>query len=187
MSSPPPAATPAPPSLTELLFAFTKISVMAFGGALPWSRRLVVEERGWMTPGEFNEAFALAQFLPGPNTINFAVVFGSRFAGAPGAFVALAGLVGPPIILMTIAGALYAHYGDTALLSRALGGISAAAAGILLATAVKMAVPLFQNRAVFGPLIAVAAFVAVGIFQVPLPWAVLVLGPISVALAWWRV
>ena len=47
---------------------------------------------------EFNEAFALSQFLPGPNVVNFSVVLGSRFGGAPGAAVALAGLMGPPLI-----------------------------------------------------------------------------------------
>jgi Chromate transport protein ChrA len=28
---------------------------------------MLVEERGWMTPEEFNDAYALCQFLPGPN------------------------------------------------------------------------------------------------------------------------
>ncbi len=46
-----------------------------------------------MTAEEFNEAFALSQFLPGPNVVNFSVVFGSRFGGAAGAAVALAGLM----------------------------------------------------------------------------------------------
>ena len=34
---------------------------------------------------EFNEAFALSQFLPGPNLVNFSVVFGLRFGGPLGA------------------------------------------------------------------------------------------------------
>jgi chromate transporter len=66
------------------------VSISGFGGALPWLRRMIVEQRRWMTSEEFNEAFALSQFLPGPNVVNFSVVFGSRFGGAPGAAVALA-------------------------------------------------------------------------------------------------
>ena len=67
------------PSLSELFRAFVIVSISGFGGALPWARRMIVEQKGWMTAEEFNEAFALSQFLPGPNVVNFSVVFGSRF------------------------------------------------------------------------------------------------------------
>src|SRR5499427_11075454 len=100
------------PSLSELFRAFAIVSVSGFGGALPWARRMIVDQRGWMTAEEFNEAFALSQFLPGPNVVNFSVVFGSRFGGAPGAAVALAGLMGPPLLIVTILAILYARYGD---------------------------------------------------------------------------
>ena len=62
-----------------------------------------------MTTEEFNEAFALSQFLPGPNVVNFSVVFGARFGGAAGAAVALAGLMGPPLIIVTVLAVLYAR------------------------------------------------------------------------------
>ena len=66
------------------------MSVAGFGGVLPWARRAIVEERKWLTAEEFNEAFSFSQFLPGPNIVNFSVVFGSRLRGAAGAAVALA-------------------------------------------------------------------------------------------------
>ena len=96
----PPAAIR--PSLAELFQAFALVSISAFGGALPWARRTIVEKKRWMTTEEFNETFALSQFLPGPNVINFSVVFGSRFGGAAGAAVALAGLLGPPLIIVAV-------------------------------------------------------------------------------------
>ena len=52
---------------------------------LPWARRMFVEEKRWMTAEEFNDAYALCQFLPGPNVVNLSVVFGSRMRGATGA------------------------------------------------------------------------------------------------------
>jgi chromate transporter len=67
------------PSLAELFRGFALVSISGFGGALPWARRMIVEQKRWMTTEEFNETFALSQFLPGPNVINFSVVFGSRF------------------------------------------------------------------------------------------------------------
>src|SRR5215510_1249189 len=121
------------PRLSELFRAFVIVSISGFGGALPWARRMIVEQRRWMTAEEFNEAFALSQFLPGPNVVNFSVVFGSRFGGAPGAAVALAGLMGPPLIIVTILAFLYARYGDLEMLGRILAGIPAAAVGLLIA------------------------------------------------------
>jgi chromate transporter len=43
------AAAPQP-SIGELFVAFAKISLSGFGGVLAWARRMMVEERKWMTP-----------------------------------------------------------------------------------------------------------------------------------------
>jgi chromate transporter len=174
------------PSLTELFRAFVIVSISGFGGALPWARRMIVEQKGWMTAEEFNEAFALSQFLPGPNVVNFSVVFGSRFGGAPGAAVALAGLMGPPLIIVTVLAILYARFGDLEALSRILAGITAAATGLLIAVVAKMAAPLFQKRWDWALLIAGAAFIGVAIMQWPLPFVFVVLAPVSIGIAWMK-
>lgn len=174
------------PTLLELFVAFATISLAGFGGVLAWSRRMMVDERKWLTAEEFNEAYALCAFLPGPNIINFSVVFGSRFRGPLGGLVALIGLVGPPMVLVIILGALYAHYGDLPALRRALIGVASAAAGLMMATVAKMARPLFRNRAVVGPLVALATFVSIGIVHWPLPLVLLVVVPVSVGFAWVR-
>src|SRR5262245_43296325 len=80
-AAPPPAASPVNPTLLELLFAFATIAISGFGGVLYWSRRVMVEQRKWLTAEEFNEAYALCNFLPGPNVVNFSVVFGGRLRG----------------------------------------------------------------------------------------------------------
>ena len=66
------------PTLSELFAAFAMISLQGFGGVLAWSRRMLVEQRQWMTAEEFNDAYALCQFLPGPNVVNLSVVFGRK-------------------------------------------------------------------------------------------------------------
>src|SRR6202140_3564313 len=118
------------PKPLELFIAFSLISVSGFGGVLYWSRRMMVDERKWMTPEEFNEAYALCNFLPGPNIVNFSVVFGRQVGGTVGALAALLGLLGPPFLLVTLLGLLYAYYGEIAALQRVLGGVAAAAAGL---------------------------------------------------------
>ncbi len=183
LSSAPPTVRP---TLFELFRAFVIVSLSGFGGALPWARRMIVDRRGWMTPEEFNEAFSLSQFLPGPNTVNFAVVFGARFGGAAGAALAFIGLMGPPLVIITVLAFLYTRYGDLTVLDRALIGVTAAAAGLWIAIVAKMLKPLFVKRWDWAPLIAVLAFFGVAIMQWPLPLVFLGLAPVSVALAWFR-
>jgi len=173
------------PTLSELFLAFLQVSVSGFGGALPWARRMMVERKRWMTTEEFNEAFALSQFLPGPNVVNFAVVFGARFGGAPGAAVALVGLMGPPLVIIVVLAALYAHFGDLQVLGRILSGVTAAAAGLLIAMVAKMAAPLFKRWDWPLP-VAILAFAGVAIMRWPLPYVFVVLAPMSIALAWFR-
>ena len=180
----PPAAIR--PSLAELFQAFALVSISAFGGALPWARRTIVEKNRWMTTEEFNETFALSQFLPGPNVINFSLVFGSRFGGAAGAAVALAGLLGPPLIIVAVLAVLYERYGDIEALSRILAGITAAAVGLLVAVVAKMAAPMFLKRWNSAPVFALLAFAGVALMHWPLPWVFLGLAPFSVAFAWFK-
>src|SRR3954447_26715340 len=159
----PPAAVPAPdipvlsppdqPGLAELFVAFAKMSLAGFGGVLVWARRGIVEQHRWMTPEEFNETFALCHFLPGPNVVNLSVVFGSRFRGVAGGIAAFAGLLGPPLIIVTVLAALYSRYGQIDALRRILAGVSCAAIGLLIAVVFRMMMPLIRNRDFVGLLV----------------------------------
>ncbi len=171
------------PTLTELFIAFATISLSGFGGVLAWSRRMLVEERKWLTAEQFNETYALCSFLPGGNILNFSVIFGARFRGVGGSIAAAGGLMGPPLLLVLIIAGIYAHYGDLPLLRRALTGVASAAAGLMAATVAKMARPLFRNRAVIGPLIAFVTFAAIGVMRWPLPLVLAVIVPASIAAA----
>src|SRR6201990_386954 len=116
----PDTPTSPPPGLIALFVAFAKMSLAGFGGVLVFARRGIVEQHRWMTAEEFNETFALCHFLPGPNIVNFTMVFGSRIRGIAGGIAAFAGLVGPPMLIATILAALYAHYGEIDALRRIL-------------------------------------------------------------------
>src|ERR1700675_895302 len=103
----PASAPPNQPGLLELFVAFAKMSLAGFGSVLVWARRGIVDQHRWMTAEEFNETFALCHFLPGPNIVNLTVVFGSRFRGIPGSIAPFTGLIGPPVVLVTVLAALY--------------------------------------------------------------------------------
>jgi len=107
---------------------------------------------------------------------------------------AVAGLLGPPMVLIVAIGALYAHFGDLPALRRMLTGV--AAAGLMLATVAKMARPLFKGPfkhaftsparivQLVAPLIAVLTFVAIGLLHWPLPLVLLAIVPASIAAAY---
>jgi len=174
------------PSAGELFLAFAKMAVCGFGGVLAWSRRIIVQERGWLTPEEFNEQLALCQVLPGGNILNFSIMYGSRCAGLAGAFAALLGLIGPPMVLMIVAGILYRHYGALPALRGMFASLAAAAAGLLIATATQMVRATVKDRLRPAHLVTAATFVAAGVLRWPLLWVMATLLPVSVALAWWR-
>jgi chromate transporter len=191
----PPAAAPAPvsqtsppPGLIALFVAFAKMSLAGFGGVLVFARRAIVEQHRWMTADEFNETFALCHFLPGPNIVNLSVVFGSRFRGIAGAFAAFAGLVGPPVVVVTVLAALYVRFGEVEALRRILSGVSCAAVGLLISVVFRMMMPLVRKRDLVGLVVLAAVFIAIGLLRLPLPAVLLVAIPLSIAitLVKWR-
>jgi chromate transporter len=188
----PPAAAPAPgsapesptsppPGLIALFVAFAKMSLAGFGGVMVFARRAIVEQHRWMTADEFNETFALCHFLPGPNIVNLSMVFGARFRGIAGGVAAFAGLVGPPVVIVTILAILYAHFGQVEALRRVLAGVSCAAVGLLISVVFRMMMPLVKRRDLAALVVMVAVFVAIGLAQLPLPAVLLVAIPLSLA------
>src|SRR5882757_3588236 len=152
-SDSPPAAIPAPnspvstpPGLIALFVAFAKMSLAGFGGVLAFARRGIVDQHKWMTAEEFNETFALCHFLPGPNIVNLSVVFGARFRGIAGGIAAFSGLLGPPVVVVTILAVLYQHFGEVDALRRTLSGVSCAAVGLLISVVLRMMMPLLRKR-----------------------------------------
>lgn len=177
-------ARPPQPDIRDLFFAFLGIAISGFGGVLPFARRMLVERRGWLTPDEFNETLSLCQSLPGPNIVNLSIATGQRFAGARGSVAAVSGLVLAPMAIVIVLGALYSRFGDLTRLQGAVTGLGAAAAGLVVATAAKMAEPLLRSRLLSaGPFI-LLAFAGVGVMRWPLPWVLLALAPVSVAVVW---
>ena len=177
-----PESPPVPVTPRALFFAFTRITLVSFGGVLFWSRRLFVERRRWLSEREFVELIALAQLLPGVNGINLAVMIGYRFCGAAGAAASLAGFLGAPCVVVTLIGVLYFRYGSLPLVHDALTGMSSVAVGLLLATAAKMA-SVLQRRALPW-VFAVLAFTGVGVLRWPLLAVLAALAPWAILAAW---
>jgi chromate transporter len=169
-----------------IFLVFLSIALQGFGGVLPFARRALVDRRAWLTPDDFNETLSLCQSLPGPNIVNMSIAVGGRACGWRGSLAAVAGLVGAPVVIVITLGVLYGQFGGLQLVQRAIIGLAAAAAGLVIATAARMAEPLLKRRALTAAPFILAAFVAVGVFRLPLPYVLLVLAPLSIALMWKR-
>jgi chromate transporter len=87
--------------LADLALTFGVLSLVAFGGmpsVMPEMQRLVVDVKGWTTPAQFIQLFAIAQAAPGPNVLIVSLI-GWRAAGLPGALVALLAVCAPAAVL----------------------------------------------------------------------------------------
>lgn len=168
-------------TVAALFLAFLKMGLSGFGGVLPWARRGLVEERRWLTEQEFAETLSLCQFLPGPNIVNVSIHVGARFQGPLGSLAAVSGLMLAPCAIVIGLGVLYSRYGQIGPVRDAIGGVSAAAAGLVVAMGIKMVKPVLRRPAAI--VFCAAAFVAVGLLQWPLVLVLLVLAPLGVAAA----
>lgn len=169
-------------SRLALFLTFSRISLSSFGGALFWARRGLVERQRWLTEREFVELLTLGQLLPGPNVLNLTVMVGYRFAGWTGAAASVAGYLGWPCLVVIGMGVLYQQYGSLPQVQQALAGMSKVAAGLLLATVIKLAMVL--PRQWWPWLFGMLAFVGVGILRWPLVWVMIGLSPVAIFFAW---
>lgn len=177
----PPSESP-PPTCWALFKGFFWLGLSAFGGALPLARHMVVEKHRWLSSEDFTELLGLCQFLPGGNIINMSVALGMKFRGVKGAFAALMGLIAAPSFIVIALGMVYDRYADDPHIQHLFAGLAAAAAGLLISMAVKIAKPLRGKWA--GIAVAVACFVCIAVLRTPLLPTMLVLTPISILVTW---
>jgi chromate transporter len=167
-----------------LFRCFLIVGVTGFGGVLPVFVHEVVRKRAWLDQEEFTELLAVCQVLPGPNVVNMSMVMGMRTCGLSGAFVSVLGLLLLPVILVLALGALYASFAHLPEVEGAVRSIAAAAAGLLIAITARLFWPQRANPVAIG--IGLLVLIAIAWFRMPLLWVLAVLGPVSIALTWWR-
>ena len=128
--------------LAQLALYFGILSLLAFGGmpaVMPEMQRFVVDLKGWLTPAEFIQAFAVGQAAPGPNVL-IASLIGWKVAGLAGAFVALGAMCFPAAVLAWWVAGLWERFKDSPwrlAIQRAIAPIVVAmilSGGVVLAT-----------------------------------------------------
>jgi chromate transporter len=170
-----------PKSLSDLFISFTVLALQGFGGVLAVAQRELVERKRWMTNEEFVEEWAAAQIMPGPNIINLCIMIGGRHFGLRGALASLAGMLLAPMVIVLLLALLYAQYAHHPGVTGALRGMGAVAAGLIVATGLKLFPALRKNALGLGTCMAfgAACFVTVALLHWPLAYVLIGLGSIA--------
>jgi chromate transporter len=168
------------PTIGGLFAGFLVLGLTGFGGVLPLARHMIVEKRRWLTGTEFGEILSLCQFLPGGNIINLSVAVGLHFGGLSGAVAAITGLIAAPTAIVVALGVVYTRFSHDPHIVHMFAGLAAAAAGLLIAMALKLAAVL--RRRPSGIAVAIVVFVAIAGLHLPLVPTMLVAAPASILL-----
>ena len=176
-----------PQSPADLFRVFNRLALQGFGGVLPVAQRELVERERWLTRQQFVEMLAVSQVLPGPNVVNLSLMLGDRAFGWRGALAAMTGMLLAPLVIVLALAVLYEHYGHHAVVAAALRGMGAVAAGLILATGLKLLGGLRGNALGLARALGFTAVtVLLLLMHVPLLWVLAGLGSISGAWAWKR-
>lgn len=180
---------PRPQSLRDLFMTFSLMALQGFGGVMAVVQRELVERKQWLTQEEFIEDWAVAQIMPGPNVVNLSIILGGRHFGVSGALAALAGLLVFPLLLLLLIAILYAPYAAQPQVVYALRAMGAVAAGLILATGVRLLAALKHNPLGVRLCITLGAlcFIAVALLGIPLIYPLFGLGCIACVLVYRKI
>ena len=120
--------------------------------------------------------------MPGANTVNFAThAWRSPSLAATGAMIAVAGLMGTPLVILIAVAMLYARYSYLPDVRAGLMGAATAAAGLTLGTALKLLKSLDATLVTVAT--AVCVCLAAALVQAPMLLILAVAIPATLAIA----
>jgi chromate transporter len=167
--------------LFALFKIFLTIGAISFGGGVvAYLREYVVRGEQWMDDDEFLESLEIGQSLPGLIAVNLSVIVGDRLRRTKGAVVAALGILLPGSIVVMVAGVLYIGNHQNPAVNHFLGGVAAAAVGLLTAVALQLGHKQMVHLRDF--LLVVATFSTISLLHQSLIVVLLVVGPIAVLL-----
>lgn len=127
-----------------LFWHFTALSLVAIGGAVTTvaeMQRVVVADRGWLSPAQFNDCIAIGQAAPGPNVL-FVAAIGYSVAGLSGAAATMLGSLLPSALVAVAAGRVGERHRQVLAVRAFTAGLAPITLGLLLATGATLLRPL---------------------------------------------
>jgi chromate transporter len=168
----------------DLVSAFARIGLVSFGGPagqIALMHREVVEERGWISEEEYLHALNFCHLLPGPEAQQLATWIGWRLHGWQGGLVAGLLFILPGVAVILALSMLYAVAAELSWLQALFLGVKAAVLVIVVQALLRIAGRALDTRLKQG--LALGAFAALFLFDLPFPLVVLGAGAVGLAAA----
>lgn len=171
-----PETLSAPPaiSLSQAFWYWLKLGFISFGGPtgqIALMHTDLVERRRWISEQRFLHALNYCMLLPGPEAMQLAVYIGWLMHRKRGGIMAGVLFVLPSLLILIALSWIYLAFGDVPVVAGVLFGIKPAIVAIVLAAAVRIGSRSLRNRWLMG--IAILAFIAIALLQLPFPLIVL--------------
>jgi chromate transporter len=164
-----------------LAWVFFRIGATAFGETeLVLIERELVERRRVLTHQDLTDALTYTKALPGSTVVQIVAYLAYRLGGWPGSALATIVYLLPSTVAMMVLAAGYIAVSGLPLLRPAADGLTAAAVGLLLATAWRLGKRAITPRQPLSIVLAVAAVIAGGVFDVSAALLVVAAGLIGV-------
>lgn len=166
-----------PTLFRDTMRVFARIGCLSFGGPagqIALMHRELVELRPWLSEQEYLRALNFCMLLPGPEAMQLATYAGWRIHGVRGGLMAGLLFVLPGAAVVLIISMLYSLFGKLPLVEAIFFGIKAAVLAIVLEALLKV-----SRRALKIPwhwMVALAAFLALFVFNIPFPAVIAVAG-----------
>lgn len=138
--------TPAAPdrpaySLLQLVFYMLRLGALGFGGPVAlvgYMHRDLVENRQWISEGDYKEGLALAQLAPGPLAAQLAIYLGYVHYRIKGATLVGIAFVLPSFLMVVALGWAYLAIGGLPWMQAVFYGVGAAVIAIMAMSAKKL-------------------------------------------------
>lgn len=169
-------------SLGDVTAAFGRIGLLSFGGPaaqIALMHKVVVDDEKWLPENRFLHALNYCMLLPGPEAMQLATYIGWLLQGVRGGLIAGALFVLPGFLVLIGLATLYVTLGDVPAVEGLLFGLQAAVLALVVQALMKL-----SSKTLTSPLaaaLALAAFVALYVFDLPFPLVIAVAALLGVA------
>lgn len=173
------------PFRTALLYWF-KLGFISFGGPagqIALMHAELVERRRWISEQRFLHALNYCMLLPGPEATQLAVYIGWLLHRTWGGVLAGLLFILPSLVLLTGLSWVYLAWGHLPLIAGIMAGIKPAVVAIVIAAAWRIGTRTLRNGVLVA--IAISAFLAIAVLDIPFP--LIVLGAALAGLAGGRI
>jgi chromate transporter len=128
-------------TLWQMVLYMLRLGALGFGGPVAlvgYMHRDLVEERRWISQGDYKEGLALAQMAPGPLAAQLGIYLGFVHYRIRGATLAGLAFVLPSFLMVVALGWAYVRFGGLPWMQAVFYGVGAAVIGIIAMSAKKL-------------------------------------------------